>query len=488
MSLWDVKYKEENKMKKLLCKILACAVAVTALLSVTVTGAFAEADVIKVACVGDSITAGTNSTNYPMYLQELLGDGYEVKNFGLGGAAVNYKPESDGSYFWYGSTQYLSSLEYDADVVFVMMGTNDVSRSPLNLKKTFKEHYYDYLVKPYLDKGIEVVVMTSPTAYYYMMQDANKINTTIRDLQIELAEEHNLKLIDMNTATANMRECFPDGLHGNASGYSVIAQTVYKEYFGGKVGSVTVKTQPGALVSAGRIGIKANDETGEAVLPLLPGGHDLAVTLDGYKSVYGKLTVPEGNSRCEVAMSAGGKNVAVGSTVTASSVSGDNTPEKAADGNLDTRWQANWGASQWLQLDMGKVSKVGGVRLNWEPAYGKGYKVLVSSDGSNFTTVATITDGDGAVDEIFFDAVDAQYIKLEFTELGSQYGYSLYEVGVMESDGSPLTATDVNVTAELIPEAPSVWFYVGIGVGVVLGIAIFIVAVLVSKKRKAKGE
>lgn len=473
-------------MKTLLCKILALAMLLSAVMSVTVTGVFAETDVIKVACVGDSITAGAGDTNYPRYLQELLGEGYEVKNFGLGGAAVNYKPESDGKYFWYDSAQYRGSLEYDADVVFVMMGTNDVGRTPLNLKKTFKDEYYEHLVKPYLDKGSKVVVMTSPTAYYYMMKDHNRINTTIRDLQIELANEKNLPLIDMNTATANMRECFPDGLHGNASGYSVIAQTVYKEYFGGKVVNVTVKTQPEALVTAGRIGIKANAETGEATLPLLPGEHDLAITLDGFKSVYGKLTVPESDSVCEMAMTAGGKNVAVNSTVTASSVSGDNTPEKAADGNLDTRWQANWGASQWLQLDMGKISKIGGIRLYWEPAYGKGYDVLVSSDGSNFTTVASVTDGDGATDELFFDAVDAQYIKLEFNTLGSQFGYSLYEVEAMESDGSPLNITDVSLVAEPLPEPRSVWFYIGIGVGMVVGIAIFVVVTVIAKKRKAK--
>ena len=38
---------------------------------------------------------------------------------------MRHKAESDGKFFWYDSEQYQGSLAYDADVVFVMMGTND---------------------------------------------------------------------------------------------------------------------------------------------------------------------------------------------------------------------------------------------------------------------------------------------------------------------------------------------------------------------------
>ena len=48
---------------------------------------------IRVACVGDSITYGAavkdRKTNcYPMVLGRLLGDGYEVRNFGVNGATL----------------------------------------------------------------------------------------------------------------------------------------------------------------------------------------------------------------------------------------------------------------------------------------------------------------------------------------------------------------------------------------------------------------
>ena len=53
----------------------------------------AEGRKVKIACIGDSITAGTGITDkanysYPAVLGKLLGDGYEVGNFGIGGSYI----------------------------------------------------------------------------------------------------------------------------------------------------------------------------------------------------------------------------------------------------------------------------------------------------------------------------------------------------------------------------------------------------------------
>src|SRR5579885_3646478 len=50
-------------------------------------------DKIRVACVGDSITYGAGikdreHNSYPAQLQKLLGDGYEVRNFGVNGRTL----------------------------------------------------------------------------------------------------------------------------------------------------------------------------------------------------------------------------------------------------------------------------------------------------------------------------------------------------------------------------------------------------------------
>ena len=61
-------------------------------------------ETIRVACVGDSITFGYGISNrdknsYPAKLQNLLGDGFEVQNFGLSGARVT----QDSGKPYYGS-------------------------------------------------------------------------------------------------------------------------------------------------------------------------------------------------------------------------------------------------------------------------------------------------------------------------------------------------------------------------------------------------
>lgn len=482
-------------MKKLLSLVLCLALVLSFASIFAFAEETAEGGKIKVACVGDSITAGTNSTNYPMYLQEILGDGYEVKNFGLGGAAVRHQPESNGTYFWYDSTQYKSSLEYDADVVFVMMGTNDVGSNVLTLKKYFKEDYYNYLIKPYLDNGSKVVMMTSPYAYYYMMADHMRINTTIRQYQIELAEEKGLQIIDMNTATADMRECFPDGLHGNASGYSVIAQTIYEALFKGVLADITVHTTPGAEVKIGRV-LRTADQKGDATLRVIPATHELFITLENYKTASGVVTVPEGKSEVTHVLTEGGKNVAKNKTATASTDISGNYPIKAVDGKMDTRWESAGANNQWICVDLGKETQIGGARVYWEGAYGKQYSLEVSNDNLTWTSVYDIDDFAGGTDEIIISPVTARYVRLNCKVRGTIFSFSIYEFQILESDGGEIVDKNLNLVATPIVETSSEGDLMGgnnnllaillIAGGGILAVIIFALVLFAVKGKKKK--
>ena len=85
---------------------------------------------IRVACVGDSITAGYLSSNasfaYPGRLQSQLdskfgAEKYAVTNFGAGGATVQKDADSP---YW-NRTQYALFVNGSYDIVVVMLGTND---------------------------------------------------------------------------------------------------------------------------------------------------------------------------------------------------------------------------------------------------------------------------------------------------------------------------------------------------------------------------
>ena len=83
----------------------------------------------------------------------------------------------------------------------------------------------------------------------------------------------------------------------------------------------------------------------------------------------------------------------------------------------------------------GWVYSVNHVVLNWEAAYGKAYKIEVSTNGTTWNRVFSETNGNGGIDDIVFGTTNARYVRMTGTARGTKYGYSLYEFEVYESDG-----------------------------------------------------
>lgn len=124
-------------------------------------------------------------------------------------------------------------------------------------------------------------------------------------------------------------------------------------------------------------------------------------------------------------------NLAAGRTATASSVQSSSYPAaRAVDGSGTTRWASQSSDAQWLQVDLGSARQVARAVLRWEAAYGKGYTISVSDNGSAWRTVATVTAGNGGVDNVTFPATTARYVRFTGQTRGTGYGYSLYELEV----------------------------------------------------------
>ncbi len=116
------------------------------------------------------------------------------------------------------------------------------------------------------------------------------------------------------------------------------------------------------------------------------------------------------------------------------------------DENMSTRWSSEYSDPQWIMIDLNEVQKVGGVILKWEAAYARSYDIRVSTDSLEWTTVYSTTSGNGSIDKISFDQVDARYITVYCTERATIYGYSLFEIEVHEHlEGPPSGVTDNNV-------------------------------------------
>lgn len=130
-------------------------------------------------------------------------------------------------------------------------------------------------------------------------------------------------------------------------------------------------------------------------------------------------------------------NIAKGKKVTASGAENDSVAAAyAVDGDTDTRWSSNFADDAWIAVDLGKIYTIGKVVLNWESAYGESYNILVSTDGSDWTTVKSLTGQNGGEDVVTFDAVEARYVKMEGVSRALPYGYSLWEMEVYSLEGT----------------------------------------------------
>ncbi|WP_394834635.1 discoidin domain-containing protein [Pendulispora rubella] len=137
--------------------------------------------------------------------------------------------------------------------------------------------------------------------------------------------------------------------------------------------------------------------------------------------------------------------------IVSSSESAEFGGPKALDGNSSTRWASKEASDpEWIRVDLIDRAAIHRVKLSWEAAYAKKYRIEISDNGWQWTTVRTITNGDGNIDDLTGFSERARYLRVVGTERGTSYGYSLWELqvyGVPDSVGdteSPSAPTALN--------------------------------------------
>jgi beta-glucanase (GH16 family) len=118
-----------------------------------------------------------------------------------------------------------------------------------------------------------------------------------------------------------------------------------------------------------------------------------------------------------------------------SSENAGSTPNFAVDGNTGTRWSSAFSDPQWITVDLGATASITRVRLNWEAAFATAYSIQVSGNSSTWTTVMSVTGGDGGIDDHNM-STSGRYVRINGTSRATQYGYSLWELEVYGTAGS----------------------------------------------------
>ncbi len=116
---------------------------------------------------------------------------------------------------------------------------------------------------------------------------------------------------------------------------------------------------------------------------------------------------------------------------------GDLGASMAVDGNFSTRWSSDFYDPQTISVDLLNVYTLETVVLAWETAYSSEYKLEVSTDGNDWTTLVHELEGDGGNDT-FYPDVDARYIRVEGLQRGTEWGHSLWEIQAFGSLAGPV--------------------------------------------------
>lgn len=189
-------------------------------------GAFAQQKV-KVACVGNSITEGAGlSKTYPAALQELLGDAYDVQNYGIGGRTLLKK----GDFPYWNEAKYTEALAWNPDVVIIKLGTNDTKPQNWQHKGDFVSDYVA-LVKSFQR------LPSKPKVYICypvpVFEDKWGITESIVKEEVipslkKVAKKTKAKTIDLYTPFIGKAELTYDGVHPNDAGAALLAKEVHQ--------------------------------------------------------------------------------------------------------------------------------------------------------------------------------------------------------------------------------------------------------------------
>jgi lysophospholipase L1-like esterase len=184
----------------------------------------------KIACVGNSITYGYGLTDrehqcYPSVLQGLLSTEHTVMNFGTNGCTML----KNGNKPYWDDINFKASTEFKPDIVIIMLGTNDAKPFNWSHKDEFAADYLS-LIEHYRKFGAHVYLAVPAPVYGQgnFSIDPEIIKNEVVPLIRKIATDANTPVIDIFQTLNGKPEYFPDNVHPNVDGASLIAKAIWQ--------------------------------------------------------------------------------------------------------------------------------------------------------------------------------------------------------------------------------------------------------------------
>ncbi len=202
---------------------------------------------IRLACIGDSITYGSGIKNrdkdsYPAQLAAMLGEKWEVRNFGVSGATLLKKGDKP----YDKQKACTEALAWKPDVIVVKLGTNDTKPQNWAHREDFAADA-KALAAAFREANPKMrVFLCFPVPAFpgnFGIRDEiikNEINPLIQ----QAAKETDATVIDLYSALSGHADLFHDKVHPNEEGARLIAAAVFH--------SLTGKNAPAEAVTGAK--------------------------------------------------------------------------------------------------------------------------------------------------------------------------------------------------------------------------------------------
>jgi acyl-CoA thioesterase-1 len=183
-----------------------------------------SANLIRVACIGDSIT---ELPDYPHDLQTRLGSNYTVGNFGAGGSTVLL--DTDKAYI--DQVEFVKAKNFLPDIAIIMLGTNDARTDHFKSIDDFVPDYMKLINEIQEIESNPKIFLVKPPPLFdneFELKNVNLLEGIIPRIE-QIANQKGLLIIDVYAALENHPKYFwNDGVHPNSEGATVIANEVYE--------------------------------------------------------------------------------------------------------------------------------------------------------------------------------------------------------------------------------------------------------------------